>query len=316
MPEPVTSSACINTLISKNVDDREAWQEFKDTAVTEFEKWFYNHFKPHGITDELKTTYTCGSIAQELFDRYVPRSGPARTGYGEFIRAYHKLVYRWLNDGDDPIYGPYSALNEKFLEDYKDRHFRLHDGCLEMYAPYNSGFDETQINNFVDIVNRNICLFECRPCDVDLVSDMFFAVLDCVNDKLKGVDEKNYNDCAEYYKNSVEYTCPKIYEFLTEKLGIYNIRYIENGYGNDIEELDNIISVQILYYNRKFILSIRTHKPDGDVYEFENKKYEIDLQEVDENSEEWKNQVNEMKTLVDNEKEYIKKRYGNYGNRY
>ena len=36
----------------------------------------------------------------ELFEKHVPRSGPAPTEGGEIVRAITRIGYRWYNDGD------------------------------------------------------------------------------------------------------------------------------------------------------------------------------------------------------------------------
>lgn len=41
----------------------------------------------------------------ELFDEYVPGSGPAKTMLGEIVRAWTRLMYRLWNDGDTPYSG-------------------------------------------------------------------------------------------------------------------------------------------------------------------------------------------------------------------
>ena len=38
-------------------------------------------------------------IAKE-FDEHVPASGPAKTVYGEIVRALNRVAYRFYNDGD------------------------------------------------------------------------------------------------------------------------------------------------------------------------------------------------------------------------
>lgn len=318
MSEPVTNSPAINQLISHNDFDN-YWSEFRDNATTDFEKWFYNNFRPYNQQTkepELETKYSSCNIAQELFDKYVPRSGKARTSYGEFIRAYHKLFYRWLNDGDDPIYGPYSALVENFLEDYRYRHFKLHDGCLEMYGPMGSDFNEQEIENFLSIVNRYIAVFDCPAKEAEFMSDRFFAILDCLNDKLKDANTINYDDCADYYKNSAEYHYPKVYEFITTQLHLYNLRYVPNGYYNqvDIEELDDIISVRVIDRNQ-FEISLRVHlDPDHNPSEFTTNVYDIDLQLLQDEKHKklFEDSLKEMQSLIEKEKEFIKKRYGSY----
>lgn len=37
---------------------------------------------------------------QELFEQYVPASGPAETVGGEIVRAMNRIGYRFYNDGD------------------------------------------------------------------------------------------------------------------------------------------------------------------------------------------------------------------------
>ena len=37
---------------------------------------------------------------EDLFDELVPDKGKADTEAGEIVRAYNRIAYRWLNDGD------------------------------------------------------------------------------------------------------------------------------------------------------------------------------------------------------------------------
>ena len=36
----------------------------------------------------------------DLFNSFVPDEGKADTVLGEILRAYHRIMWRWYNDGD------------------------------------------------------------------------------------------------------------------------------------------------------------------------------------------------------------------------
>ena len=48
----------------------------------------------------------------KLFEKYVPKNGPAKTVAGEVVRGLHKLTYHMRNDGDNPL--NYAARKESF----------------------------------------------------------------------------------------------------------------------------------------------------------------------------------------------------------
>ena len=65
---------------------------------------------------------------EELFDKYVPACGKAKTVGGEIVRAVSRIHYRFYNDGDFAGYGygietagsPCSYLSDVLCEDVDD----------------------------------------------------------------------------------------------------------------------------------------------------------------------------------------------------
>lgn len=88
----------------------------------------------------------------DLFDQYVPESGPAQTKGGEIVRAVERIAYRWYNDGDEvwsgygleTVTAPYMYLRKNLpntpdvdhvnYEDFIDRLITTALGYFE-YAP-------------------------------------------------------------------------------------------------------------------------------------------------------------------------------------
>ena len=81
----------------------------KSLVRTELDKYIYNHFSEED--DKFKTSFDIVKESQNVFSRNVPDHGSANTPYGEWLRAFNKLMYRLFNDGDHILYGYFSALN-------------------------------------------------------------------------------------------------------------------------------------------------------------------------------------------------------------
>lgn len=228
-----TKSNFLNTILSE-VSERDlrsntsdSIKKFKDVAVSDIDKWFYNQL----VTDDkFETSFNISSYQQNVFDKNVPGNGSASTDYGEFVRAFNKLVYRWFNDGDDPMYGPYSAINYFLKESHGSRKFGwdIEEFRLNGYSELVFGKEyydlcseyESKFDALIQRICKGIMIWEAgfSSKHADMVRnwcDSFTVLIDQLHDDIKGMDECQ-SSCDSYYKNCLEYKYPSIYNWVCE----------------------------------------------------------------------------------------------------
>lgn len=225
----ITKSNFLNHILDVGLDTlygNKSLNDYKKYVETEFDKWAWNRLNRLDLEinnpNHIPNSFSPEKYALNVYNRYVKSYGMSDTDYGEFIRAFHKLAYRYFNDGDDPLCGPYSALqiflkeppyptSRKFEAGFD--HFKFTDSDF-----FNKNYDvmdeyEGKFINLIDRICRGISIFEFGNKDAYIWCNDFICIIDQLADSIKGLD-RCQRSCDEYYKNILQYKYERIYDWL------------------------------------------------------------------------------------------------------
>lgn len=236
----VTKSDFINYILSCNniihgmrsSTAQDEIKKVKSLVSTNVDKWLWNDL----VSDDKFETDFCPSN-DAVFNCHVNLRGPSNTDYGEFIRAFNKLLYRFFNDGDRIWDGPYSALTYFLRKEIGSRYFCMDEclsginisDCAECFKDCQNAYEEserisTNFSNLINVVAKG-CSPECACLEhhdgLERWCNTFITLIDQLTDDIKGL-KSCYESCDNYYKNTLEYSYNEIYQWLQENFNITN----------------------------------------------------------------------------------------------
>lgn len=180
---------------------------------TDFDKVIYNA----AFGKKFDVDFNVKEAFEKIFDKYVPSDGKANTIIGEILRGYNKLMYRYLNDGDDIECGYYSGIIYGLLNEF-DVPFRPVDDGIECSYNYDIlNMFGYIFNNIVDNIAFNCLILET------------FEDYHCNN---------RYVDISKYYKNIIHYLIKDsvINKFKENGIDITNMGSYGNNFKMDSSE--------------------------------------------------------------------------------
>ena len=287
----ITKSNLINHLLENKEDlysiSNIKIKEYKQYVESEFDKWIWNRINRCNSTDKIETNFDSSSYAQKVYNENVKSYGQSDTDYGEFIRAFNKLAYRYFNDGDSPVYGPYSALIEflKYPSTFSSscsRKFevgmdyflfncaKLFNNNYELMDCYSEGFGSLLYH-----CCYGISIFEMGHPDALVWCNDFITIIDQLVDEIKGMERCTIS-CDNFYKNILEYKYSEIYKWLEEN--VHETRFGEE-WENDFVNINDSIYVTTKGYHQ-FNLKFEIGRNKSNYYE--TKCFEIDIEHDDE----------------------------------
>lgn len=129
----------------------------KELCITEFEKYLWNEIHHNNKDDKFENVaFNLEEEFEKKFNQYCKSYGKSDTVIGEIFRGLNKLMYRYLNDGDDICCGPYSGIwyGLKFKLDcpfsHGDNSVEYWDydyDALSMFTYYSSGYCKNMMMN-------------------------------------------------------------------------------------------------------------------------------------------------------------------------
>lgn len=165
-------------------------------------------------------------IWNKFFNILVPESGPAKTIAGEIIRAYNRVIYRAINDGD--IVGNFqddgsveSALTYVYntIEQYTSRGDARSLALLEeSYQDYLDMFEHTRIktNHDLHIFRQNFFRGHIRMLKTTAIGILAFLVRDenqfLFDEEANPRNNDNYEGFLDVRQSEIERTLTKEFE--------------------------------------------------------------------------------------------------------
>jgi hypothetical protein len=220
----------------------------EDICETPLEKFVYN--KLYGKCFDVKF-----DVEKEFYNKvnyYCKDYGISNTMYGEVLRGLNKLIYRYLNDGDDIACGEYSGI-WYYLKSYYEIPFIYGDHCVD----YNIHFESFQPIGYIMGSNmvHNI-----------MVNALVLETFDYLH-------RNNNEDISKYYHNIVNYfvnediieTFKKYNLDITYNMGLYSYpdyhdSFSINSIYEDIYIYFELSNIKICYSSMRcsFELSFNT----------------------------------------------------------
>lgn len=226
-----SNNELINFVLEGNTNANEA----KKLVKTDFDKVLYNYAFGRN-TEKFDVKFSVETEFENLLNKYVPYSGKSDTIIGEIIRGYNKLMYRWLNDGDDIECGPYSGIIFGLKCELESPFVPEDNTC------YWSSYEYEPVNKYWGCVDRNIIINICLNC---LILDTFDYY-----------HRQNHTDIKKYYNNIINFI---VDEKLINKFKEYDINITHNmgSYGFDfngnINHINSISEDLYVFFNYKTI---------------------------------------------------------------
>lgn len=207
-----------NELINYVIDGGRNADEAIKFVKTDFDKVLYNY----AFKKKIDVEFSIEEEFEKLLNKYVPSNGKANTVIGEIIRGCNKLMYRWINDGDEIECGPYSGILYGLQYDLESPFVPQNNAC-------NWDYEYDAIGMYWGCINKNIVINICLNCLILETFDYYHR--------------KNYTDIGNYYDNIVNFI---IDEKIIEKFKEHDIDITHNmgSYGSHFrEEIDHINSI-------------------------------------------------------------------------
>ena len=291
----ITTNNFLNSILADEngsyINIRNLAEKYKSLVSSELDKWFYNQL----VTEnKFETSFNPSTYQSNVFSTNVPLCGKANTDYGEFIRAFNKLAYRWFNDGDCPMSGPYSALNY-FMKDTKGsrkfgwdvEEFKLVDHSSVVFGDqYDLESDyEGRFNDLLQCICKGPMIWEAshittRSSSVEEWCSSFIVLIDQLHDDIKGMNEC-YESCDKYFKNALEFHYPGIYNWLCETFNNHRWQDLEdNSFENWDEEVDIFVRSSDTFSIRFSVPVVNALERTNEINVYVNEPFDKDFLET------------------------------------